>query len=102
VEVVAEATDEVPGDVADVAPFPDDKFAPLFPAELPFDGLSFEAELAPDEAESTATDERLISDPEISLLDESEQLQSIPTAQQHAANTPEESMRMSTSFELQT
>jgi hypothetical protein len=59
-------------------------------------------ESVPDEAESTATDERLISGPETSLLEESEQLQSIPTAQQHAANTPEESMRMSTSFELQT
>ena len=94
--------DEVPEEGADTVPLLDDEFDPLFPAELLFDKLLSGVESVPDEAESTATDERLISGPETSLLEESEQLQSIPTAQQHAANTPEESMRMSTSFELQT
>ena len=93
--------EELPCILEDVAEFPaedsapeeikspDGEEPPAFPVKLELDEIP----------KSSVTEERLLFSPETPLSEESEHPMNIPTAQQHAAYTPEESMRICTSFE---
>jgi hypothetical protein len=101
------SNDEVPGVsvaielVSDELICPDECVTPDCAEEPLLDDSMSGGSPTPEDPEKSTMEERLLSAPE-TLLDESEQLHSIPTTQQHAAYTPEESMCIRTSFEPQT
>jgi len=90
-EAAEEAVEET---AADKLLCPDGDELPEFPERFPLEGVSLEGLLVPEDPESSDMEERLLSGPETPLLDESEQLKNTPTAQQNAAHTPVECIRI--------